>query len=360
MNGQAELEQLLEQATEVLREAPAEIPEKFWNRRPRIEGHNSNHWEPFSTSNGTVTVRTLTSVPPDSFVYVPAIGPVRIAQYIPGQSIVVVEHRIRLDPPRSIYAAYFPIGFSREILNIQPCRGPNPDCLAAGEFIGFTPGGAATPFYVRFSDRPQIGRNEFRPEFRAEPVPSMPDLRRRPAATTVTRIVVEEPDVVTVVQQRPALEQVIRRALRLLGEQRRIGNILTTEQTNRLRCVLNLLLHNPRVDTRYIPGFAFVPHPDYGPIIHEPLTSSQFDALIKRVRKDLTSQKFASTQSDRDFLIHLGNLERDINGGRAIVERHMRGFGGAASPGMRQINDWIRNRQLDRNSIYSCFGGVRY
>lgn len=192
MNDQAELEQLLEQADEVLRESPARIPEKFWNRRPRIEGHNPNDWRLFSTSNGTVTIRTLTSVPPDSFVYVPAIRPVRIAQYIPNQSIVVVEHRIRLDPPRSIYAAYFPIGFSREILNIQPCRGPNPDCLAAGEFIGFTPGGAATPFYVRFSDRPQIGRNEFRPEFRTQPVPAPHRRRRRrvppvspPTSTTI-------------------------------------------------------------------------------------------------------------------------------------------------------------------------------
>jgi hypothetical protein len=42
MNGEAELEQLLEHVDEVFFEVPAGIPEKFWNRRPRIEGHNPN------------------------------------------------------------------------------------------------------------------------------------------------------------------------------------------------------------------------------------------------------------------------------------------------------------------------------
>lgn len=150
-----------------------------------------------------------------------------------------------------------------------------------------------------------------------------------------------------------SLRQVIRRALVLLDQSGRTEHRLFAAQIERLRCVLRLLLRNPRADSRYFPEAQFDFRPAH-PTILRRLTPSEFNARLSRMSADLTGERFAPTQPDRRFLEELDGLDKQFFLSAAIVARHVHTQARAADPGMLQLQEWMLNRHRDPNSIYSC------
>jgi Putative peptidoglycan binding domain len=154
-------------------------------------------------------------------------------------------------------------------------------------------------------------------------------------------------------RQSVLLRNVVARGRTVLQQQQRIGYALHPEATRRLQCLLRMILE-PRTDDRYINGLSF----DFQ-TVNQRLSAAQFAVLISHVRADLSRGDFAPGRSDRQILIGLELLDRRIFYGVAFLNRHVATSGAASEPGKVQMKDWMAARQRDRNSVYSCYGGVR-
>lgn len=151
------------------------------------------------------------------------------------------------------------------------------------------------------------------------------------------------------IPNRLTLASVVRRGLRLLGAIRQ-----QDEPTRRLLCLLRMITE-PNVDDRYIP-FGFLVQS-----VIQRLSPQQFNVLIRRLKSDLTDPtQFGPTLNDSEFIAALKRLDGVIFMTMGYLRRHVATHGGMSNPGKVQIKDWIAGRQRDRNSIYSCYGGVRY
>ena len=143
------------------------------------------------------------------------------------------------------------------------------------------------------------------------------------------------------------LTQVVKRSLKLLLLQQKVGYTIKPKATQRLRCLLSKILV-PGIDDRYFNGpLSYITHK---------VTPSQFNSFLSHVKTDLTSKWFAPTQTDREILNQLNLLESRIRDPIFLVKRHIAIQGAASSPGWVQINDWMADRLRDQNSIYYCWG----
>jgi hypothetical protein len=79
---------------------------------------------------------------------------------------------------------------------------------------------------------------------------------------------------------------------------------------------------------------------------------SGINALTRRLRHSLT-YVYEEGMSDDDLVSALEGLDRNIQRFAGFVTSQT-GNEAAVPPGIRELNEWIQNRQNSSNSIYSC------
>jgi V8-like Glu-specific endopeptidase len=128
---------------------------------------------------------------------------------------------------------------------------------------------------------------------------------------------------------------------------------LSSNQKHRLRDMLTLLRNNPSADDHYLNGLDSELQ-RIGPR----LTQQQFDIMIRnRVTEDLLQEQHWNTPQH----IHqsLGLLDERIWHGIQYLARRAATDGAAMSAGLRQLKDWIAERQRDGGSVYSAYGEMQ-
>jgi ribosomal protein S15P/S13E len=147
---------------------------------------------------------------------------------------------------------------------------------------------------------------------------------------------------------RPTLAEAVTRSLRVLA-----ARPLEGEPTKRLRCLLGII-QDPQVDDAYINGYDY-----FMQRVTTRLSPEQFAALLHRARADLTTHWFGPDKTDDVVRTGLRLLDERIFSAIHYMNRLMYTHGSAMAQGKVQIKDWMARQQRNRNSIYSCYGGVR-
>ena len=142
-----------------------------------------------------------------------------------------------------------------------------------------------------------------------------------------------------------SLKQVRQRAFKLLKEQKRVGVILSPEQTRRIGCFM-LRMGWRGVDDRYVTAQMVLTYYNQG----------KPDIRFIRLKDVLMrSRLFGARVSDKSFLRLLKEIDEEIIRGRHKVNQLFAQQGKAVSHGVQWLKDWIAGREKDRLSIYRCY-----
>jgi hypothetical protein len=134
---------------------------------------------------------------------------------------------------------------------------------------------------------------------------------------------------------------------------RRLRQLLDTaphsEPRTRLLCLMEKIA-KPQIDDRYVNGRSF-----YWRERSVAFTQSELALMVHSLRSTLTTVWSGVTKSDESVLDNLYWIDERIFRALDLVQREIDTSNALASPRILQLRDWIRARQLDENSIYTCY-----
>jgi outer membrane protein OmpA-like peptidoglycan-associated protein len=156
-----------------------------------------------------------------------------------------------------------------------------------------------------------------------------------------------EPDVITA--PRPdTIERICRRGLELVQQQDQFGIRITVHQQQRIRCFLSRLCQ-AGFDDRYLTAQGVL---DYNNQVY----SQPYYASAKQWLLPAFAVRAGGLRPDRDIWQTLIRIDDDIIQGRHKINYFYATHGAATPIRVRELRDWVANREGTRDSIYWCYG----
>jgi hypothetical protein len=163
-----------------------------------------------------------------------------------------------------------------------------------------------------------------------------------------TRQIDFEPDVVE--GRRPdTIDRICKRGLELIQTLDRFGVRISVHQQGRIRCFLSKLCQ-PGFDDRYLTAQGVL---DYNNQVAYP---QPYYASAKQWLLPNFAVRAGGPRSDEDIWKTLIRVDDDIIQGRGKINYFYATHGAATPVRVRQLRDWVADRERTASSIYWCYG----